>query len=256
MLKIQINALIMLTHREVRRFLRIWSQTLVPPAVTIGLYFVIFGTLIGPRIGKMSGFDYIQFMVPGLVMMSVITSSYANVSTSFYGNKFQRSIEEILVSPMHPLTILLGFIFGGIVRGAITALIVTLVALFFTELPIYSISMTIVVALMAATLFSLTGLLNGIYAETFDQVSIVPNFILLPLIYLGGVFYSIDLLPEHWQLISKLNPILYFVSLFRYAMLGVSDIPVLTSLTMILAFIAAFGGLCYYLLVRGVGIRE
>ncbi len=189
-----------LTEREIRRYLRIWVQTLVPPAVTMSLYFVIFGSLIGPRIGSMNGFDYIQFMIPGLIMMSVITNSYSNVVSSFFGVKFQRSIEELLVSPMPAFIILLGFIIGGVSRGILVGIVVYLVSLFFyPDFTIHNLPLTLAVLILTAILFSLMGFINAIFADTFDDISVVPTFVLTPLIYLGGVFYSISILTEIWQ---------------------------------------------------------
>ena len=246
-----------LTYKEIRRFMRLWIQTLVPPAVTMSLYFVIFGSLIGPRIGEMDGFDYVQFMIPGLIMMSVITNSYANVVSSFYGVKFQKSIEELLISPMPNWAILLGFILGGVTRGVLVGIIVFFVSLiFYPEFEIANFSLTIFVLFLTAILFSLMGFLNAIFADSFDDITIIPTFVLTPLIYLGGVFYSISLLSETWQLISKLNPLLYMVNSFRYGMLGVSDINVTYAISMILLFIVIFYFVSLHLLKKGVGIRS
>ena len=231
--------------REIRRFTRIWLQTLLPPAITIMLYFVIFGTLIGPRIGDMSGYPYIQFVVPGLIMMAVITNSYSNVVSSFYGNKFQGSIDELLVSPIPNYVILLGFVLGGVARGLAVGVIVTVLSLFFTRLQLEHVWVTIAVVFLTAVLFSLAGLLNAIFAQSFDDISIIPTFVLTPLTYLGGVFYSIDLLPEFWQDVSLANPVLYMVNAFRYGFLGISDINIVWAFVMILGFIvvAFFGAL-------------
>jgi ABC-2 type transport system permease protein len=212
--------------REIRRFTRIWVQTLLPPAITISLYFIIFGTLIGPRIGKMSGFSYIEFVVPGLIMMSVITNSYSNVVSSFFSSKFQHSIEELLVSPVPLWVILIGFVLGGVTRGLMVGFIVTLVSLFFTDLQISHLAVTLGIVVMTAVMFSLAGFINAIFAQNFDDISIVPTFVLTPLTYLGGVFYSISLLPEFWQTVSMANPVLYLVNAFRYGLLGVSDIDI------------------------------
>ena len=196
-----------LTSKEIRRFLRIWIQTLVPPAVTMSLYFVIFGSLIGPRIGEMDGFDYVQFMIPGLIMMSVITNSYANVVSSFYGVKFQKSIEELLISPMPNWVILLGFILGGVSRGVLVGIIVFCVSLiFYPEFEIANLGLTILVLVLTAILFSLMGFINAVFADSFDDISVIPTFVLTPLIYLGGVFYSINILPELWRQVSMANP--------------------------------------------------
>ena len=250
-------SLITLTEREIRRYLRIWVQTLVPPAVTMSLYFVIFGSLIGPRIGSMNGFDYIQFMIPGLIMMSVITNSYANVVSSFFGVKFQRSIEELLVSPMPAFIILLGFVIGGVSRGILVGIVVYLVSLFFyPDFTIHNLPLTLGVLVLTAILFSLMGFINAIFADTFDDISVVPTFVLTPLIYLGGVFYSISILPEIWQKISLINPMLYVVNTFREGMLGISDIDVTSALLMQLFFIIILTVSCLYLLKTGKGTRQ
>ena len=252
-----LNSLITLSTKEVRRFLRIWVQTLVPPAVTMSLYFIIFGSLIGPRIGTMDGLDYIQFMIPGLIMMSVITNSYANVTSSFYSVKFQRSIEELLVSPMPNWAILLGFIIGGVARGTLIGFIVFCVSLFFyPSFEVANPSLTLLVLFLTSILFSLMGFVNAIFADSFDAISVIPTFILTPLIYLGGVFYSITLLSETWQLISQLNPVLYMVNAFRYGMLGVSDVNVTFSIVMISFFIIVFYTISLYILKKGIGIRD
>ena len=252
-----LNSLITLSIKEIRRYLRIWVQTLVPPAVTMSLYFVIFGSLIGPRIGSMDGLDYIQFMIPGLIMLSVITNSYANVTSSFYSVKFQRSIEELLVSPMPNWTILLGFIIGGVSRGVLIGFIVYMVSLFFyPAFEVVNPSLTLLVLFLTAILFSLMGFINAVFADSFDDISIIPTFILTPLIYLGGVFYSINILPEFWRNISMANPMLYVVNTFREGMLGVSDVSIPFALGMIFSFIGIFTGICLYLLNKGIGIRQ
>jgi len=252
-----LNSLITLATKEVRRFLRIWVQTLVPPAVTMSLYFIIFGSLIGSRIGKMDGLDYIQFMIPGLIMMSVITNSYANVTSSFYSVKFQRSIEELLVSPMPNWAILLGFIIGGVARGTLIGFIVFCVSLFFyPSFEVVNPGLTLLVLFLTSILFSLMGFVNAVFADSFDAISVIPTFILTPLIYLGGVFYSINILPEMWRNISMANPMLYVVNTFREGMLGISDVSIPFSLGMIFAFIGLFTGLCLYLLNKGIGIRQ
>ena len=222
--------------REIRRFARIWQQTLLPPAITIALYFVIFGTLIGPRIGDMSGFSYIEFVVPGLIMMSVITNAYGNVVSSFYGSKFQRNIEELLVSPVPNIVILLGYVTGGVARGLSVGLIVTLLSLFFTQLQIHSLLTTVTIVFLTAILFSLAGFINAIFAGSFDDISIIPTFVLTPLTYLGGVFYSINMLPGIWQKISLLNPVVYLVSGFRWSFYENSDVSITTSVVMITVF--------------------
>ena len=248
-----------LASKEVRRFLRIWVQTLVPPAITMSLYFVIFGSLIGPNIKPevTDGFAYVQYMIPGLIMMSVITNSYANVVSSFYSVKFQKSIEELLISPMPNWTILLGFIIGGVCRGTLVGIIVFIVSLFFY--PDFQISnplLTVSVLLLTSILFSLMGFINAIFADSFDDISVIPTFVLTPLIYLGGVFYSINMLSPTLQSISKANPMLYVVNTFREGMLGVSDVSVVFSLGMIIVFICILTISCLYLLNKGIGIRE
>jgi len=242
--------------KEIRRFVRIWVQTLLPPAITMALYFIIFGNLIGSRIGEMGGFKYIQFVVPGLIMMSVITNAYSNVVSSFYGAKFQRHVEEMLVSPIPNHVILLGFVIGGVVRGLAVGLIVTLLSLFFTHLQVHHIGVTILVVLLTAILFSLAGFINAVYANTFDDISIIPTFVLTPLIYLGGVFYSTAMLPEFWATVSKANPILYMVNAFRYGLLGVSDVSVVFSFAMIIACIVAAYTFSLYLLNSGQRLRQ
>ena len=248
-----------LASKEVRRFLRIWVQTLVPPAITMSLYFVIFGSLIGPNIKPevTDGFAYVQYMIPGLIMMSVITNSYANVVSSFYSVKFQKSIEELLISPMPNWTILLGFIIGGVCRGVLVGLIVFVVSLFFyPDFTITSPLLTVSVLLLTSILFSLMGFINAIFADSFDDISVIPTFVLTPLISLGGVFYSINMLSPTLQSISKANPMLYVVNTFREGMLGVSDVSVSFSMGMICVFIFILTASCLYLLNKGIGIRE
>lgn len=242
--------------KEVRRFMRIWLQTLLPPTITISLYFVIFGTLIGPRIGTMADFSYIQFVVPGLIMMAVITNSYSNVVSSFYSTKFQRSIEELLVSPVPNYIILWGYVLGGVARGLSVGFLVTLLSLFFTKLHIHNLLVTISMVVLASVLFSLAGFINAIFARSFDDISIIPTFVLTPLTYLGGVFYSIQMLPPFWQQVSHANPILYMVNAFRYGILGYSDISIGWAFGMVIVFIAALSWFSLSLLNRGVRIRS
>ena len=242
--------------KEVRRFMRIWLQTLLPPAITIALYFVIFGTLIGPRIGEMSGFSYIEFVVPGLIMMSVITNSYSNVVSSFYGTKFQRSVEELLVSPVPNYIILTGYVIGGVARGLAVGVIVTCLSLLFTDLQVSHVAVTIAIVFLTAVLFSLAGFINAVYANSFDDISIIPTFVLTPLTYLGGVFYSINMLPEFWQGVSQANPILYMVNTFRYGLLGVSDINVVWAFTMVIGFCILLYSYSLYLLGHAKKLRS
>ncbi len=249
-------ALATILTREIRRFTRIWVQTLLPPAITMSLYFVIFGSLVGSRIGDMGGFDYMQYIVPGLIMMAVITNSYANVVSSFYSAKFQRNIEELLVSPVPNHIILSGFVLGGVVRGLLVGLIVTVLSLFFTQLHLHHAFIIIYTVLMTAVLFSLGGFINAVYAKSFDDISIIPTFVLTPLTYLGGVFYSIDLLSPFWQKLSLLNPIVYMVNAFRYGFLGVSDVNIWLSLGLVTVLSAGLYAYALRLLNRGTGIRE
>ncbi len=248
-------ALLTISRREIRRILRIWVQTILPPAISMTLYFIIFGNLIGPRIGTMDGFSYMDFIAPGIIMMAIINNSYANVVSSFFGAKFQKHIEEMLVAPVPNIIILLGFISGGVSRGLMVGCAVTIVALFFTDLKVYSLMIVITVVLLTSILFSLGGLINAIFAKKFDDISIIPTFVLTPLIYLGGVFYSINLLPEFWQKVSSFNPILYMVNAFRYGMLGVSDIDIGQAFLIIILFIIILGIFSLMLLNRGTGIK-
>jgi ABC-2 type transport system permease protein len=242
--------------REVRRFSRIWLQTLVPPAITIGLYFVIFGNLIGSRVGDMGGFQYMDFIVPGLIMMAVIQNSYSNVVSSFFSHKFQRSVEEMLVAPVPNYIILSGFVVGGMARGLAVGAIVTALSLFFTDLSIQNPLLTASVILLTAMVFSLAGFINALFANSFDDISIIPTFVLTPLIYLGGVFYSAQLLPPFWQAVSALNPIFYMVNTFRYGILGVSDVNTIWAFLILLVFAVALYVGCILLLRRGTGLRS
>lgn len=249
-------ALKTIVTKEVRRFLRIWIQTLLPSAINMALYFIIFGYLMGGRIGHMNGIDYMQFIIPGLIMMSVITNSYTNVVFSFFSQKFQRSIEELIIAPVSHWVILFGYIAGGITRGVLVGLIVLATALVFTDIQIVHWWLTLTVLFLTACLFSVMGFINALFAKKFDDVSIVPTFVLTPLTYLGGVFYSIHLLPQVWQKISLLNPIIYMVNAFRAGMMGYSEV----NLSLSLAFILVMNVLavCYalYLLNTGKGIRS
>ena len=242
--------------KEINRFMRIWVQTLVPPVITMTLYFIIFGNLIGSRIGEMHGFTYMQFIVPGLIMMAVITNAYSNVVSSFFGSKFQRSIEELMVSPVSPHTILIGFTLGGVLRGLMVGVIVTLLSLFFTDLQVHHLGVTILVVVLTATIFSLGGFVNAVFARNFDDISIIPTFVLTPLTYLGGVFYSITLLSPFWQTVSLGNPVLHMVNAFRYGILGVSDIRIGVAIGFMLLATAVLYTLCIRLLISGRGMRQ
>ncbi|AMA64806.1 Inner membrane transport permease YadH [Candidatus Arsenophonus lipoptenae] len=242
--------------KEITRFARIWVQTLLPPVITMSLYFIIFGSLIGEKIGNMEGVNYMQFIVPGLIMMSVITNAYTNVCSSFFGAKFQKSIEELLVAPVPTHIVIIGFVGGGVSRGGLVGILVTLVSIFFVPLDIYSWWMVIITVLMTSILFSLAGLLNAIFAKTFDDISIIPTFVLTPLTYLGGVFYSLSLLPDFWQKISKLNPIVYMISGLRYGFLGISDVVLSITLSVLVIFIIILYSIAWYLIERGHGLKN
>ncbi|WP_100658627.1 ABC transporter permease [Alteromonas flava] len=242
--------------KECTRFLRIWVQTLVPPAITMSLYFVIFGNLIGSRIGAMDGVSYMEFIVPGLIMMAIITNSYSNVSSSFFSAKFQRNVEELLVAPVPTWVIIFGFVGGGVARAMLIGIIVTIVASIFVDLQLLHLGVIIATLVLTSTLFATAGLINAVYAKTFDDISVIPTFVLTPLTYLGGVFYSLSLLPEFWQTVSKANPIVYMVNGFRYGFLGKSDVDVTVSLALLIGFNAVLFTIAYMLLQRGVGIRS
>lgn len=245
-----------LVAKEFIRVIRIWVQTIVPPAITMTLYFIIFGNLIGRRIGTMDGFDYMQYIAPGLIMMAVITNSYGNVVSSFFGAKFGRHIEEMLVSPMSNATIIIGHVAGGVIRGLLVGSMVTLIALAFTRLHVAHPLITISMVVLSSVVFSLAGFINAIFARKFDDISIIPTFVLTPLTYLGGVFYSISLLPELWQKVSLANPILYMVNAFRYGILGTSDIDIRHAYLIVILFMVGLFSVALVLMNRGVGIRE
>ncbi|MBB5359333.1 ABC-2 type transport system permease protein [Rhodanobacter sp. ANJX3] len=250
-------ALQTLVRREIVRIMRIWTQTLIPPAITMTLYFVVFGKLIGGRIGTIEGgFSYIQYIVPGLVMMSIITNSYGNISSSFFGAKFSRSVEEMLVSPMPNWVILLGYVAGAVTRGLVVGVLVLLIALFFTSLHVVHPIITFLSVLLGATIFSLAGFVNAVFAKKFDDIALVPTFVLTPLTYLGGVFYSINMLGEPWQTISRINPILYMVNAFRFGVLGITDVNIWVAFVVMLAFVVALSIVALQLLQRGIGLRS
>jgi len=249
-------ALKSILHKEVHRFMRIWVQTLVPPAITISLYFVIFGELIGSRIGEMGGFDYMSFIVPGLIMMSVITNSYSNVASSFFSAKWQRNVEEMLVAPVPNWVIVAGYVGGGMIRGILVGIIVTLVSLFFVDIQIHNIWVIIATVCLTSATFALGGLINAIFAGSFDDISIIPTFILTPLTYLGGVFYSISLLPEFWQGVSQANPIVYMVNAFRYGFLGITDVSLVVAFSVLGFFIVTLFTIAMVLISKGVGLRS
>lgn len=245
-----------IVRKEITRIVRIWGQTIVPPAITMSLYFIIFGELIGRRIGDMGGFTYMQYIVPGLVIMSVITNSYGNMVSSFFGAKFGKHIEELLVSPLPNWIILSGYVTGALARGLMVGAVVMCVSLFFTRIEIQHPLVLVSILLLTAIVFALAGMVNAIFAQKFDDIAIIPTFVLTPLTYLGGVFYSIALLPEFWQRVSVINPILYMVNGFRYGMLGTSDVSLWQSYTVILVAGAVLFTWCLVLLNRGTGLRS
>ena len=256
MFNLYFTALKSLAIKETNRYLRIWVQTLVPPVITTSMYFVIFGNLIGGRIGEMDGFSYMEFIVPGLIMMSVITSSYSNVASSFFSQKFQKNIEELLIAPVPTHVIIWGFVIGGLGRSILVGTLVTVISLFFVPLNVYSWGIVVATLLMTGILFSLAGLLNGVFAQSYDDVSIVPTFVLQPLTYLGGVFYAISMLPPFWQAVSKINPIVYMISGFRYGFLGITDVSINSSMAILIGFIVVLYTICWQLIERGRGLRS
>ncbi len=255
MYQIYWTAFVSLLGKEINRFTRIWVQTLVPPAITMCLYFIIFGNLIGSRIGQMNGFSYMEYIVPGLIMMSVITNSYSNVASSFFSAKMQKNIEELLVAPVPNYVIIAGYVMGGVTRGLLVGTLVTFVSLFFVDLNVDHWGIIFLTVFMTSVVFALGGLINAVFAKTFDDISIVPTFVLTPLTYLGGVFYSISLLPEFWQGVSKINPIVYMVNAFRYGFLGVSDVDIVTSFSVLSVFVVLLYCVAHYLVTKGKGLR-
>ena len=255
-MRTQIIGTLSLVRKETSRVLRIWVQTLIPPGITMSLYFIIFGTLIGKRIGEMEGYPYMEYIAPGLVMMSVITNSYGNVVGSFFNAKIQGHIEELLVSPLSEVSIVVGYLSGGIIRGIAVGTVVTFIALFFTQINIKYPLMTFFVVIMTAGVFSLAGLINAIFAKKFDDIAVIPSFVLTPLTYLGGVFYTVNLLPEFWQTLSRFNPILYMINSMRYSVIGISDVSIQYALMMIVVFFIILFSAAVFLLKRGIGIRQ
>lgn len=242
--------------KEIVRFVRIWPQTLLPPAITTALYFLIFGELIGSRIGPVDGASYMNYIVPGVIIMSVISHSYANVVSSFYSTKFQRNIEELLVAPVPNWVILTGYVTGGVIRGLLVGLVVALISLLFTDIQVNNIAIALSIAFLTSIVFALAGFINAILAESFDDISIIPNFVLTPLSYLGGVFFSVDMLPNIWQTLSKGNPILYMVNTFRYGLIGVSDVNIALAYLITTGFIFILASSSLFMLYKGVGIKN
>jgi ABC-2 type transport system permease protein len=248
-------SLVSIARKEMVRIFRIWIQTLVPPVITISLYFIIFGGFIGSQLGDIGGYDYMAFIAPGLIMMSIITNSYSNTVSSFFSTKFQRNIEELLVSPTPNWVMVLGYISGGMTRGICVGSLVSIVSLMFVRLPLFNVPFIVLFALLTSFVFSLAGMINGIFAKKFDDISIIPTFVITPLTYLGGVFYSISLLPEFWQNISRANPVVYMIGGFRYGFLGISDINVWAGLGMLVLFSVLLFAITLYLLKKGIGVR-
>jgi ABC-2 type transport system permease protein len=244
-----------MVRKEVKRVFRIWAQTLLPPVVTTVLYFIIFGKFIGSQVSDIHGYSYMQFIVPGLVMMTVITSAYSNVVSTFFGAKMQRNLEELIVSPMPSYVVIAGFLSGGVVRALVVAILVIAISLFFTHLVIFNILIIFFAAFLTSVLFSLAGLVNGMFAKSFDAITIIPTFVLTPLTYLGGVFYSIDLLPPFFRTISLFNPILYMVNAFRYGFLGQSDVSIQTAFLVMIGFIVALLWITLHLFKTGYGLK-
>lgn len=253
---INLIAFLTIIRREFLRIIRIWPQTILPPIITVILYFIVFGKIIGTRIGYMSGYQYIQYILPGLVMMSAITSSYANVSSSFFNAKFQKYIEELLIAPIFSSIVIIGFIFGGVIRSFVVCIFVSIFAYFFCDLYLYNVFFTFFVFILTALLFSLLGFINSLFAKKFDDISVLPTFILTPLIYFGGVFFSLDLLPIFLKKLIYFNPIFYIVNLFRFAFLGISEINIYFSLVILCCFLCFLYILCIYLFYIGYGIKK
>lgn len=255
MMKRSLISFTSIARREMTRIFRIWLQTLVPPVIMITLYFIIFGSFIGSQLSDIGGYNYMAFIAPGLIMMSIITNSYSNTVSSFFSTKFQRNIEELLVSPTPNWVIVLGYISGGMTRGLSVGILVSVVSLFFIRLPLFNIFYIILFGFLTSFVFSLAGMINGIFAKKFDDISIIPTFVITPLTYLGGVFYSISLLPEFWQTLSRANPIVYMIGGFRYGFLGISDINVWAGVGMLILFSVLLFSVTLYLLKKGVGVR-
>ncbi len=256
MMRESIIALKSIIRKEIIRIFRIWLQSLVPPVITVSLYFLIFGGFIGSQINRVEGYSYMAFIAPGLIMMAIITNSYSNTVSSFFSAKFQRNIEEMLVSPIPIWVIILGYVSGGMARGISVGTLVGLMSLLFVKLPLNNIFFVVVFALLTSLVFSLAGMINAVFAKSFDDISIIPTFVITPLTYLGGVFYSISLLPDFWQAVSRINPIVYMVNGFRYGFLGVSNINVWHGLEMLVFFSVLLFTVNYYILTKGRGIRS
>ncbi|MFZ2886231.1 MAG: ABC transporter permease [Minisyncoccia bacterium] len=255
----QWTAFYTMLRRDVVRMFRIWVQTFLPSVITSCLYFLVFGTVLGSQIGQMQGVDYMVFVVPGLVMLAIVTTSYANTSFTFFSSKFfMRSIDEILVSPTPPWLMIAGFVGGGVIRGVLTGALVLVVSVFFTglSLAIHNILIILGFAILTSLVFALAGLVNGIYAKSIDGINIVPTFVLTPLVYLGGVFYSVHTLPSWWQAITYANPLFYLINGFRYGFLGITDVSIMVSVGMLIAMIAVLVGVNWYFIRTGLGLKQ
>lgn len=243
-------------RKEVIRVFRIWPQTLLPSPVTMALYLLVFGQFLGSQLRTIGSVSYLDYIVPGLIMMSVITNSYTNVVSSFFSSKFHRSVDELLVSPTPNSVIILGYVFGGMARALVVGLLVTLVSLFFTRLQFFNPTCALFFLLMTSFVFALGGMINGILARSFDDVSIIPTFVIAPLTYLGGVFYSISVLPPFWQMVSRANPIFHMVNGVRYGFLGLSDVGVAWGMTVLAICAILLFAANLYLLKKGVGLKS
>lgn len=242
-------------RNESKRIFRVWTQTLVPPVMSNTLYFVIFGGIVGSQVSNMNGFKYMEYIFPGIAMMGIITSSFMHSVSSFFFSKFQKTIEEIVVSPTPYYIVLLGYMLGGVIRGMLIGSIITLIGLFFTDISVHSYLLMFIMAFLTSSLFSLIGITNAVYAKNFDGISIIPNFVITPLTYLGGVFYSISLLPTFWQYVSKFNPVLYMIDGFRYSVLGKSDINITLTMLFLFILVFTFFALNVYLFKSGRGFK-
>lgn len=246
-----------IVRKDVLRMFRIWAQTFLPSVVTSSLYFLVFGAFLGSKIGTVQGVPYVMFVVPGLVMLAVVTNAYANTSSVMFSSKFfGRNIDEILVSPTPPWVLVAGYVTGGVIRGVLIGFFVLLVSLFFTHLTVYNIFVVLMFLILTSLVFALAGLVNGIYAKSIDGINIVPTFVLTPLVYLGGVFYSAQVLPGFWGTLTKLDPVFYIINGFRYGFLGISDVSIYFSVGLLLTFVAVLLGVAWYLVKIGLGLRQ
>lgn len=255
-MRTQFIAFYTIIYAELTRFLRVWSQSLMPPVITMLLYFIVFGKFIGSQLNEIHGVSYMNFITPGLIMMAIIMNAYNNTVFSFFIARFHKNIEEILIAPVSYHTILLGYVMGGVARGLLTGLFVTFTSFFFTHYVPHNIWVIILCAIMASLFFSLAGLSNAIFSKKFDDISIVPTFVLTPLAYLGGIFYSIEQLPAGWQVVSHFNPVFYIIAIFRYGFLGIETVSLANGLSVLAAFIAVIYTVNYLLLKRGIGVRS